>query len=102
MLRRPSYPATLENRKEIIKHFSNLLKTNLIRNTGQNDIVEIPIPILITSHDVKFRFCGYFRALNTYTKAFRFPIPRIPHSLNKLEKSKYIKKMDWMKDFHQN
>ncbi|MBW0517844.1 hypothetical protein O181_057559 [Austropuccinia psidii MF-1] len=31
-----------------------------------------------------------------------YPIPRIPHALNKLAKAKYITKMDCMKGFHQN
>ncbi|MBW0467686.1 hypothetical protein O181_007401, partial [Austropuccinia psidii MF-1] len=32
----------------------------------------------------------------------RYPIPRIPHSLDKLAKAKYITKVDCMKGFHQN
>ncbi|MBW0473469.1 hypothetical protein O181_013184 [Austropuccinia psidii MF-1] len=40
--------------------------------------------------------------MNNYTKADRYPIPRIPHALDKLAKSKYITKMDCMKGFHQN
>ncbi|MBW0473230.1 hypothetical protein O181_012945 [Austropuccinia psidii MF-1] len=46
--------------------------------------------------------CGYFRALNNYTKAERYPIPRITHALDKLEKAKYINKMDCMICFHQH
>ncbi|MBW0472483.1 hypothetical protein O181_012198 [Austropuccinia psidii MF-1] len=69
---------------------------------GHNEIVEIITPVLITWHDGKSRLCGDFRALNNYTKADRYPIPRIPHALDKLEKSKYITKMDHMKGFHQN
>ncbi|MBW0498405.1 hypothetical protein O181_038120 [Austropuccinia psidii MF-1] len=46
--------------------------------------------------------CGDFRALNNYTKAYRYPIPRIPHALDKLEKAKYITKIHCMKGFHQN
>ncbi|MBW0557859.1 hypothetical protein O181_097574 [Austropuccinia psidii MF-1] len=48
------------------------------------------------------RLCGDFRALNNYTKADRYPIPRIPHALDKLAKATYITKMDCMKGFHQN
>ncbi|MBW0497152.1 hypothetical protein O181_036867, partial [Austropuccinia psidii MF-1] len=40
--------------------------------------------------------------MNNYTKADRYPIPRIPHALDKLAKAKYITKMDCMKGFHQN
>ncbi|MBW0512647.1 hypothetical protein O181_052362 [Austropuccinia psidii MF-1] len=86
MLRRPPYPANID----------------VIRKIGHNEIVEITTPVLITWHDGKSRLCGNFGALDNYTKADRNPIPRITHSLDKLEKSKYITKMDCMKGFHQN
>ncbi|MBW0479146.1 hypothetical protein O181_018861 [Austropuccinia psidii MF-1] len=65
MLRRPPYPASLETRKEIKKHFNELLDMDVFRKIGQNEIVEIPTPVLITWHDGKSRLCGYFRALNS-------------------------------------
>ncbi|MBW0569306.1 hypothetical protein O181_109021 [Austropuccinia psidii MF-1] len=83
MLRRPPYPASMETRKEIEKHINELLDT-----------------VLITWHDGKSRLCGDFRALNTYTKVDRYPIPRIPHALDKLATAKYITKMDCMKGCH--
>ncbi|MBW0539396.1 hypothetical protein O181_079111 [Austropuccinia psidii MF-1] len=86
MLRRPPYPESLETRKEIEKNINELLDMDVIRKIGHNEIV----------------LCGDFRALNNYTKADRYPIPRIPHALDKLEKAKYITKMDCMKGFHQN
>ncbi|MBW0501942.1 hypothetical protein O181_041657 [Austropuccinia psidii MF-1] len=102
MLRRPPYPASLETRKEIEKHINELLEMDLIRKIGQNEIVEITTPVLLTWKNCKYRLCGDFRALNSYTTADRYPIPRIPHALHKLEKAKYITKMDCMKGFHQN
>ncbi|MBW0564267.1 hypothetical protein O181_103982 [Austropuccinia psidii MF-1] len=102
ILRRPPYPASLENRKEIEQHINELLDMDVIRNIGQNEIVEITTPVLITWHDGKSRLFGDFRALNNYTKAERYPIPRITHALEKLAKAKYITKMDCMKGFHQN
>ncbi|MBW0542911.1 hypothetical protein O181_082626 [Austropuccinia psidii MF-1] len=75
---------------------------DVIRNIGHNEIVEITTPVLITWNYDKSRMCGDFRALNSYTKADRYPIPRIPHALDKLSKAKYITKMDCMKCFHQN
>ncbi|MBW0587486.1 hypothetical protein O181_127201, partial [Austropuccinia psidii MF-1] len=102
MLRRPPYPASLETRKEIEKNINELLDMDVIRKIGHNEIVEITTPVLITWHDGKYRLCGDFRALNNYTKADRYPIPRIPHALDKLAKAKYITKMDCMKGFHQN
>ncbi|MBW0471641.1 hypothetical protein O181_011356 [Austropuccinia psidii MF-1] len=75
---------------------------DVIRNIGHNEIGKITTPVLITRHDSKSRLCGDFRALKNYTKADRYPIPRIPHALDKLAKAKYITKMDCMKGFHQN
>ncbi|MBW0527887.1 hypothetical protein O181_067602 [Austropuccinia psidii MF-1] len=75
---------------------------DVIRKIGHNEIVEIPNPVLITWHDGKSRLCGNFRALSNYTKADRYPIPRIPHSLDKLAKAKSITKMDFIEVFHQN
>ncbi|MBW0475467.1 hypothetical protein O181_015182 [Austropuccinia psidii MF-1] len=70
---------------------------DVFRKIGHNEIVEITTTVLITWNDGKFRLCGDFKTLNNYTKADRYPIPRIPHALDKLEKSKYITKMDCMK-----
>ncbi|MBW0479685.1 hypothetical protein O181_019400 [Austropuccinia psidii MF-1] len=76
---------------------------DVIRKIGNNEIVEITTSSLITWHDGKSgRFCRDLRALNNYTKADRYPIPRIPHAVDKLEKAKYITKIDCMKGFHQN
>ncbi|MBW0536239.1 hypothetical protein O181_075954 [Austropuccinia psidii MF-1] len=102
MLWRPPYPASLETRKQIEKHVNELLDMDVIRKIGHNEIVEITTPVLNTWHDGKSRLCGDFRALNSYTKADRYPIPRIPHALDKLAKAKYITKMDCMKGFPQN
>ncbi|MBW0546378.1 hypothetical protein O181_086093 [Austropuccinia psidii MF-1] len=91
---------SLETRKEIERHVNELLDIDVIRKIGHNEIVEITTPVLITWHDGKSRLCGDFRALKIYTKADRYPITRIPNSLNKVAKAKY--KMDCMKGFHQN
>ncbi|MBW0524794.1 hypothetical protein O181_064509 [Austropuccinia psidii MF-1] len=88
ILRRPPYPESLETRKEVEKHIYELLDMDVIRKIGHNEIVEITNPVLITWHDGKSRLCGAFRALNNYTKADRYPIPRIPHALEKLAKAK--------------
>ncbi|MBW0510924.1 hypothetical protein O181_050639 [Austropuccinia psidii MF-1] len=102
ILRRPPCPASLESRKEIENHINELLYMDVIRKIGHNKIVEITTLVLITWTDGKSRLRGDFRALNNYTKADRYPIPRIPPALDKLAKSRYITKMDCMKGFHQN
>ncbi|MBW0513589.1 hypothetical protein O181_053304 [Austropuccinia psidii MF-1] len=63
--------------------------------------VGITTPVLITWHDGKSRLCADSRALKNYTKAYRYPLPRIPHALDKQAKARYITKMDCMKGFHQ-
>ncbi|MBW0551929.1 hypothetical protein O181_091644 [Austropuccinia psidii MF-1] len=102
ILRRPPYTASLEARKEIEKHINELLDMDFIRKIGHNEIVEITTPVLITCHDGNSRLCGDLRSLNNYTKADRYPVPRIPHALDKLEKPKYITKMDCMNSCYQN
>ncbi|MBW0578968.1 hypothetical protein O181_118683 [Austropuccinia psidii MF-1] len=100
ILRRPPYSASPEARKEIEKHINELLDMDVIRKIGHNEIVEITTPVLITWHDGKSGLCVDFRALNNYTKADRYPIPRIPHALDKLAEAKYITKMYCIKGFH--
>ncbi|MBW0548442.1 hypothetical protein O181_088157 [Austropuccinia psidii MF-1] len=73
-----------------------------LKNISMNSWkVEITTPVLITWHDGKSRLCADSRALKNYTKGYRYPLPRIPHALDKLAKARYITKMDCMKGFHQ-
>ncbi|MBW0499292.1 hypothetical protein O181_039007 [Austropuccinia psidii MF-1] len=83
MLRRSPYPESLETRKEIEKHINELLDMDVIRKIGRNEIVEIITPFIITWQDGTSRLCGDLRALNNYTKPDRYPIPRIPHALDR-------------------
>ncbi|MBW0548292.1 hypothetical protein O181_088007 [Austropuccinia psidii MF-1] len=75
---------------------------DVISQIGHNGIVEVTTIFLITWHYGKSELCGDFRALNNYTKVDRYPIPRIPHALDKLAIARYITKLDCMKGFHQN
>ncbi|MBW0540691.1 hypothetical protein O181_080406 [Austropuccinia psidii MF-1] len=102
MMRRPLYAGSLETRKEIEKHVNEFLEMDFIINVGYNEILEVTTPVLITLHYGKYRWCRDLRALNHYTKADRYPIPRIPHSLDKLAEAKHITKRDFIKGFHQN
>ncbi|MBW0522600.1 hypothetical protein O181_062315 [Austropuccinia psidii MF-1] len=58
ILRRPTYPASLETRKEIEKHINELLDMDVIRKIGHNETVEITTPVLVTWHYGKSRLCG--------------------------------------------
>ncbi|MBW0475341.1 hypothetical protein O181_015056 [Austropuccinia psidii MF-1] len=102
MLRSPPYPASLETRNKIEKHINELLDMDFIRKIGHNEIVGITTPVLITWHDGESRLCGDVRSLNNCTQADRYPIPRIPHALDKVAKAKYITKMYCTNGFHQN
>ncbi|MBW0581084.1 hypothetical protein O181_120799 [Austropuccinia psidii MF-1] len=53
MLRRPSYPASLETRKEIEKYMNELLDMDVIRKIGHNEIVEMTTTVLINWHDTR-------------------------------------------------
>ncbi|MBW0497954.1 hypothetical protein O181_037669 [Austropuccinia psidii MF-1] len=75
---------------------------DVIRKIGHNEIVKGTKPVQINWNYGKSILCGDFRALNNYKKADRNPIPGIPHSPDKLEKAKYITKIDCMKFFHHN
>ncbi|MBW0482361.1 hypothetical protein O181_022076 [Austropuccinia psidii MF-1] len=71
ILRRPTYPKILEARKVIEKHVNKLLDIDIIRKIWHNEIVELTTPFLRNLHH------------------------------DKLEKAKYITKMDFMEGFHQ-
>ncbi|MBW0490542.1 hypothetical protein O181_030257 [Austropuccinia psidii MF-1] len=75
---------------------------DFIKKIGNNGILEIRTPVRITSYGRKYRLCEDFGDLNNYKKADRYPIPRIPHALDKLAEAKYITKMECMKGFSQN
>ncbi|MBW0536486.1 hypothetical protein O181_076201 [Austropuccinia psidii MF-1] len=86
MLRRPPYPKGLETMEEIRKHVNELLDMDVIAYIENNEIVKVTTPILITWNHRKYGLCGDFRGLNNNTKADRYPIPRIPHALEKVAK----------------
>ncbi|MBW0484484.1 hypothetical protein O181_024199 [Austropuccinia psidii MF-1] len=102
MCRRPPNPASLKTSKEFDKMFHKLLYMDFIRKIGHNETVEVTTHLLITFHDGNFILCGDYRALRNNNEADIYPIPSIPHALEKLEIAKYITKMDCMKGFDQN
>ncbi|POW23151.1 hypothetical protein PSHT_00455 [Puccinia striiformis] len=100
-LRRAPYPSSPKSRAALETHIKELLELKVIRKVGHNEQVEITTPVIIAWHNEKSRMVGDFRALNNYTKADNYPIPRIDHSLHNLSKAKYITTMDVLKGFHQ-
>ncbi|MBW0475531.1 hypothetical protein O181_015246 [Austropuccinia psidii MF-1] len=102
MLRRTPYPELLEPRREIEEPIHELLEIKVIRKIGNNGIGEFTTPVLITCNDGKSRLFGRFSELNNYKNADRYPIPWIPHALDKMGKAKFKTKMDCMKGLHLN
>ena len=101
VLRRPPYPSSPKSRIALEQHIKELLDLRVLRKFGHNEQVEITSPVIIAWHNENSRMVGDFRALNNYTKADNYPIPRIDHSLHNLSKAKYITCMDVLKGFHQ-
>ncbi|POW21490.1 hypothetical protein PSHT_02381 [Puccinia striiformis] len=102
LLRRPPYPASPKSREALEEHIEELVRLNVLRKVGHNEVVEITTPVIIAWHNGKSRMVGDFRALNTYTAADRYPIPKITETLNNLAKAKFLTSMDVLKGFHQN
>jgi hypothetical protein len=102
LLRRPPYPASPKSREALDEHIEELVRLNVLRKVGHNEVVEITTPVIIAWHNGKARMVGDFRALNTYTAADRYPIPKISETLTNLAKAKFLTSMDVLKGFHQN
>jgi hypothetical protein len=102
LLRRPPYPASPKSREALDEHIEELVRLNVLRKVGHNKVVEITTPVIIAWHNGKSRMVGDFRALNTYTSADRYPIPKISETLTNLAKAKFLTSMDVLKGFHQN
>ncbi|MBW0517733.1 hypothetical protein O181_057448 [Austropuccinia psidii MF-1] len=102
LLRRPAYPASSRAREELESHINGLVKLGVLGNFGNNEEVEVTIPVIITWHNDKSRIIGDFRELNTYTIPDRYPIPRIQETLTQLSKANFITSMDSPKGFYQN
>ncbi|MBW0523025.1 hypothetical protein O181_062740 [Austropuccinia psidii MF-1] len=102
VLRRPAYLASPRVRESLEKYIQELIQFGVLRSVGHNEEVEVTTPVIISWHNDKSRMVGDFRALNTYTVPYRYPIPRIQETLNQLSKAKYITSMYALKGFHQN
>ncbi|MBW0498130.1 hypothetical protein O181_037845 [Austropuccinia psidii MF-1] len=98
----PAYPASPRAREALESHINELMKLGVLRKFGHNEEVEVTTTVISTWHNDKSRMVGDLRALNTYTIADRYPIPRIHETFTQLSKAKFITSMDALKSFHQN
>ncbi|MBW0467423.1 hypothetical protein O181_007138 [Austropuccinia psidii MF-1] len=101
VLRKTAYPASPRAREALEKHIQELIQLCVLRKVGHNEEVEVRKPVIIAWHNDKSRMVGDFGALNTYTVADSYPIPRIQETLTQLSKAKYITSMDALKGFYQ-
>ncbi|MBW0561983.1 hypothetical protein O181_101698 [Austropuccinia psidii MF-1] len=102
LLRRSAYPACPRAQEALESHINELMKMGVLRSVGHNEEVEVTTPVIITWHNYKSSMVGDFRALNTYTIPYRYPIPRIHENLTQLCKGRFITSMDALKGFNQN
>ncbi|MBW0463722.1 hypothetical protein O181_003437 [Austropuccinia psidii MF-1] len=78
------------------------MKLGVLTKAVQTEEVEVKTPVIITWNNDKSTIVVYFRALNTSTIPYRYPIPRIHETLTQLSKAKFITSMDSLEGFHQN
>ncbi|MBW0497304.1 hypothetical protein O181_037019 [Austropuccinia psidii MF-1] len=102
LLRRPAYPASPRATEALENHINELMKLEVLRQTGHNEEVEVTTPVIITWNNDKSRMVGDFTKLTTYTIPDRYPIPRNHETLTQLSKAKFITSMDALKGFHQS
>ncbi|MBW0575145.1 hypothetical protein O181_114860 [Austropuccinia psidii MF-1] len=100
LLRRPAYPASPKSREALETHIKELLDLGVIRKFGHNEEVKITTPVIVVWHNGKSGMVGDFRALNTYTVPYRYPIPKILIALTQIPQAVYIATMDSLKGFH--
>ncbi|MBW0540400.1 hypothetical protein O181_080115 [Austropuccinia psidii MF-1] len=77
LLRRPAYPESAKSREALEINITELLDLGVVRKVGQNEELEITVPVIVAWHNGESTMVGYFRALNTYTVPGRYPIPKI-------------------------
>ncbi|MBW0498484.1 hypothetical protein O181_038199 [Austropuccinia psidii MF-1] len=101
ILSRPAYPASPRAREALETHVDELMKLGVLRKAGHNEEVEFTTPVIINWNNDKSRMVGDFRAFNTYTIPYRYPIPRIDETLTHFSQERFITSMDALKGFHQ-
>ncbi|MBW0519209.1 hypothetical protein O181_058924 [Austropuccinia psidii MF-1] len=82
LVRRPDYPASPRAREALESHINELMKLGVLRKVGHNEEVEVKTHVIITWNNDKSRMGGDFGALNSYSIAERYPIPRIHETFN--------------------
>jgi transposase InsO family protein len=96
-LRKNPYPSSQRARQDMDKTLEELKRWKIIQPSKS----PFSAPAVMIYRKDKPRMVVDYRALNTYTVADRYPLPRIQESLNMLAGAKYISALDANKGFHQ-
>ncbi|MBW0493984.1 hypothetical protein O181_033699 [Austropuccinia psidii MF-1] len=102
LLRRPAYPASPRAIEALEVHIKELMDLEVLRKVGHNEQVAVTKTFIITWHNGKSRMARDFRALNTYTIPYRYPIPIIHETLTQFLQANFITAIDSVKGFYQN
>lgn len=96
-LRHPPYPASPRTKQDISNSIDELLALGIIRKSNS----EFSAPVVMVYKGDKPRFCVNYKALNDFTRAFVYPLPRMSDTLAMLKEAKYLSVLDMNKGFHQ-
>lgn len=96
-LRLAPYPASPKTKQDISDSIDELLKLGVIRES----LSEFAAPVVMVYKGGKPRFCVNYKALNDYTRAFVYPLPRINETLGMITDSGFISSLDMNRGFHQ-
>ncbi|MBW0492905.1 hypothetical protein O181_032620 [Austropuccinia psidii MF-1] len=102
LLRRPNYPASSRAREVLEVQIKELMDLGVGREVGNNEQVEVSKPFIMTWNNGEQRIVWDFRALNTYTIPYRYPIPTIHETLKQFSHSEFGTAMDSLEGFYQN
>ncbi|MBW0502870.1 hypothetical protein O181_042585 [Austropuccinia psidii MF-1] len=102
LLRRTARPASQRAREALEAHIQESMDLGVLSKVGNKEQVEVTTPVIRSWHHGKSKLVGAFRALNTYTIPYRYPIPSIHKTLTQFSQTKIITTLDSLKPFFQN